>query len=297
MLFQAIRQQGALAGRHVATGAPRTFTRSAITKDAAETAKQTAQSAAETAKKGAQEAAQTAKQATDAVAETAQKGGNVAEAAKKGAEGVTESAKEGAQKAQSQLSGVAAKAQELGGAGMKRLEGMFGCECSLAGFAADFVDRALITSMSVAYSEPVVYNLKVAGAIAKQVYRAERLAPPTSLEQITSSYKTLWSRASDAGYWSKLVSSGEWQKVGIYAIEALGIFTIGEMVSGRCPLRSNVQLIDLRLSILARRLEGGRSSGTGSTPAVTHLQTTEQKSSLSLQKIDTYTWQMRIRRA
>lgn len=73
----------------------------------------------------------------------------------------------------------------------------------------------------------------MAGQVAKQVYQAERLAPPTSLEQITSAYKTLWSRASDAGYWAKFVSSGEWQKAGIYAVEALGIFTIGEMVRKR----------------------------------------------------------------
>ncbi len=63
------------------------------------------------------------------------------------------------------------------------------------------------------------------------MYQAERLAPPTSLGEITSAYQTLWSRASDLGYWSKFVSSGQWKTVGIYAIEAWGIFTIGEMVS------------------------------------------------------------------
>ncbi|KDN42622.1 hypothetical protein K437DRAFT_248919 [Tilletiaria anomala UBC 951] len=121
-----------------------------------------------------------------------------------------DAAKSAAKTAQSQLSGVADKAMQLGGQGLKRAEGLLG-----------------------SYSEPAVYNLKVAGSIAKQVYQAERLAPPSSIEQITSAYKTLWSRASDAGYWAKFVSSGEWKKAGIYAIEALGIFTIGEMIGRR----------------------------------------------------------------
>mgnify|MGYP001508361819 FL=1 len=42
------------------------------------------------------------------------------------------------------------------------------------------------------YAEPVMYTLKVAGSIAKQVYIAEKLAPPTSLSQIQPAYPQLW---------------------------------------------------------------------------------------------------------
>lgn len=80
------------------------------------------------------------------------------------------------------------------------------------------------------YSEPIKYNLKVAGSIAKQVYVAEGLAPPTSVSTISSAYRTIWSRVTDASYWAQLLTKGEWKRVGIYAVEAYGIFTIGEMV-------------------------------------------------------------------
>lgn len=69
------------------------------------------------------------------------------------------------------------------------------------------------------------------GAVLKQVYIAESLAPPKSLNALTSSYKTLYSRVIDANYFPSIIKSGEWKKVGVYAVEAYGIFTIGEMVS------------------------------------------------------------------
>lgn len=60
----------------------------------------------------------------------------------------------------------------------------------------------------------------------KQVYVAERLQPPTSLSTLQNAYSTLWSRATNPAYWRELVRSGEWTKVGIYAVEAYGIFKV-----------------------------------------------------------------------
>lgn len=88
------------------------------------------------------------------------------------------------------------------------------------------------------WSEPLSYNLKVAGSLLKQVYVAERLAPPTSVDVISSAYRSMWARARDPAYWARFVESGEWKKVGIYAVEAWGIFTIGEMVGCREELLS-----------------------------------------------------------
>lgn len=84
-----------------------------------------------------------------------------------------------------------------------------------------------------------MYNLRVAGSLFKQVYIAEGLAPPRSLQVIQDAYKTMYARAIDANWWTNLAKSGEWQKTAIYAIEAYGIFHIGQMVSistllGRC---------------------------------------------------------------
>lgn len=88
-------------------------------------------------------------------------------------------------------------------------------------------------SLTAGYSEPIKYNLSVASNIAKQVYVAEGLAPPTSLHTITSAYRQIWSKVSDKTYWTQLLTKGDWKKVGIYAVEAYGIFTIGEMIGRR----------------------------------------------------------------
>ncbi|KAL0945217.1 hypothetical protein HGRIS_000729 [Hohenbuehelia grisea] len=79
---------------------------------------------------------------------------------------------------------------------------------------------------TAAYKEPLVYNFSVARELVKQVYRAEGLQPPTSAETIKQAYSTLWSRASNPGYWRGIASSGEIARVGIYAVEAYTIFKV-----------------------------------------------------------------------
>lgn len=64
----------------------------------------------------------------------------------------------------------------------------------------------------------------------KQVYVAERLQPPTSLSAFQSAYSAIWSRAINPAYWRELARSGEWAKVGVYAVEAYGIFKVSAPV-------------------------------------------------------------------
>ena len=58
------------------------------------------------------------------------------------------------------------------------------------------------------------------------MYIAERLQPPTSMSTITHAYSTLWGRATNINYWRELAQSGEWARVGVYAVEAYGIFKV-----------------------------------------------------------------------
>ncbi|KAI0346211.1 hypothetical protein BDW22DRAFT_731765 [Trametopsis cervina] len=83
-----------------------------------------------------------------------------------------------------------------------------------------------------AYREPLVYNFQVAREFLKQVYVAERLQPP-SLSAVQSAYSTLWSNATNITHLKELISSGGLTKVGIYAVEAYGIFKIGEILGRR----------------------------------------------------------------
>lgn len=111
---------------------------------------------------------------------------------------------------------------------------MLGCECRIGFGPPVFALRfacMLFTSnpdnvLCVAYREPLLYNFAVAREFLKQVYVAERLQPPTSLSALQNAYSTLWSRATNPAYWRGLVRSGEWAKVGVYAVEAYGIFKV-----------------------------------------------------------------------
>ncbi|KAJ4483854.1 mitochondrial ATP synthase g subunit-domain-containing protein [Lentinula aciculospora] len=83
------------------------------------------------------------------------------------------------------------------------------------------------------YKEPVLYNFSVFREIVKQVYRAEGLSPPSSVDVVRSAYRTMWTNATSRAFWQKVVSNGEIARLGVYAVEAYGIFKIGEMVGRR----------------------------------------------------------------
>ena len=91
---------------------------------------------------------------------------------------------------------------------------------------------------TTAYKEPIFYNFAVAREVAKQVYIAERLAPPSSFAEVRSGWETLYNRARDMGFWRKAIESGEWKRYAVYAIEAYGIFKIGEMLGRRSMVSS-----------------------------------------------------------
>lgn len=126
---------------------------------------------------------------------------------------------------------------------------------------------------SVGYREPIVYNSKVFAAICRQVYKAEKLAPPTQLATWANAYSYIWARATNVGWWRNILKTGGWVGLGIgvssghgyviidfadqglllsallsyfsrtislvrllstpQAVEAYGIFTIGEMIGRR----------------------------------------------------------------
>ncbi|OJT03570.1 ATP synthase subunit g, mitochondrial [Trametes pubescens] len=91
-----------------------------------------------------------------------------------------------------------------------------------------------------AYREPLQYNFAVFREVLKQVYVAERLQPPP-ISAFSSVYSSLWSRASNVQYWRELARSGDLTRVGIYAVEAYGIFKIGEIIGRRSLVGYNVQ--------------------------------------------------------
>ena len=71
-----------------------------------------------------------------------------------------------------------------------------------------------------------MYNLEVGRELLKQIYVAERLAPPSSVAQVTGVYQNLWSRISNPTYWREVIRTGEYKQIGVYAVEAYGIFKV-----------------------------------------------------------------------
>ncbi|KAH8118152.1 mitochondrial ATP synthase g subunit-domain-containing protein [Phellopilus nigrolimitatus] len=90
-----------------------------------------------------------------------------------------------------------------------------------------------VGNMLGSYREPLLYNLSVGRELLKQVYLAERLQPPASLSTVTSAYQSIWARASSPAYWREILHTGEYKRVGVYALEAYGIFKIGEIIGRR----------------------------------------------------------------
>ncbi|PWN90634.1 hypothetical protein FA10DRAFT_229829 [Acaromyces ingoldii] len=123
------------------------------------------------------------------------------------------SAQKAAEGASKQLTNLADKARQLG---------------------KPLADRASsVTGVNVSsYADSLLYNLRVAGSLFKQVYIAEGMAPP-KLQAIQEAYRTMYARAVDANWWTGIVNNGEWKRLALYAVEAYGIFNIGEMIGRR----------------------------------------------------------------
>ncbi|KIJ91747.1 hypothetical protein K443DRAFT_685758 [Laccaria amethystina LaAM-08-1] len=82
------------------------------------------------------------------------------------------------------------------------------------------------------YKQPLLYNLSVTKEVLKQIYVAEALQPPT-LSAVRQAYESIWYQVSRSGALGKLVRDGEVARVGIYGLQAYGIFKIGEIVGRR----------------------------------------------------------------
>jgi len=77
----------------------------------------------------------------------------------------------------------------------------------------------------LAYKEPLLYNLAVTREVIKQIYIREGLQPP-NLSTIRSAYASLWSQVTSPGLVRNLVQSAEVGRLGVYGLQAYGIFKV-----------------------------------------------------------------------
>lgn len=89
-----------------------------------------------------------------------------------------------------------------------------------------FVDTyPLFFSCTVAYKQPLLYNLAVTREVIKQIYIREGLQPP-SLFTIRTTYASLWSQITSPGQVRNLVQNAEVGRLGVYGLQAYGIFKV-----------------------------------------------------------------------
>ncbi|KAG9321466.1 hypothetical protein KVV02_003593 [Mortierella alpina] len=109
------------------------------------------------------------------------------------------------------------------------------------------VTKAISTSASTAskLSGPILYNAKVAGQIAKQVYVREGMAPPSGAQIETAkdaALKFLWD-ARSFNTW-KNISKDQYLTAGLVAAEAYAFFMVGEIIGRRNFVGYNVKSVE-----------------------------------------------------
>ncbi|KAF9429547.1 hypothetical protein BGZ94_010317 [Podila epigama] len=109
------------------------------------------------------------------------------------------------------------------------------------------VTKTLATATQTAskLSGPIVYNARVAGQVAKQVYIREGMAPPSAAQFETAKQATLKfaQEARSANTW-KNISKDQYIKAGLVAAEAYAFFLVGEIIGRRNFIGYNVQAAD-----------------------------------------------------
>ena len=96
-----------------------------------------------------------------------------------------------------------------------------------------------------AYKEPLLYNLAVTRELLKQVYIKESLQPP-SLAAFRDAYTGIWSQISKPGFIGSFIRSGDLGRVGVYALQAYGIFKVRFVLSLVLPSQLTVTNVDWR---------------------------------------------------
>lgn len=129
------------------------------------------------------------------------------------------------QKVQEKAGDVASKAQDQAKAAAAK------ASAAVSGITSRV---SSMTSGLFGLQEPIIYWSKVTGQVAKQVYQAEKMSPP-SMAQIETTYKSLFKSVTSGQAFSGLrsMSTRDAVKLGADGLVIYGFFVVGEMVGRR----------------------------------------------------------------
>ncbi|KAH9010079.1 hypothetical protein EDB83DRAFT_2451548 [Lactarius deliciosus] len=125
-------------------------------------------------------------------------------------------------------------------AAQKKAQDALGAASAAAARAGEFA-RSALGPLGAPYQQPVRYNLSVAREVLKHVYTRSGCSRPRRSARCLGRMGRCGGRARSVAYWRQVVASGEWARLGVYAVEAYGIFKIGEIVGRRSLVGYNVQ--------------------------------------------------------
>lgn len=136
-----------------------------------------------------------------------------------------EKASQVASKAQEKVGETASKAQDQAKAAAAK------ASAAVSGIASR---ASSLTGRILGLQEPVLYWSKVFGQVAKQVYQAEKMSPP-SMSQFETTYKQLFKSISTGQVTSafKNLSTKDAVKLGADGLVIYGFFVVGEMIGRR----------------------------------------------------------------
>lgn len=101
--------------------------------------------------------------------------------------------------------------------------------------ASSVASRVSSVSSGVAgMREPITYWSKVAGQVAKQIYQAEKMSPP-SMAQVESTARSVFKSLSTGQFVNAIkgMSQKDAVKLGVDGLTIYGFFVVGEMVGRR----------------------------------------------------------------
>lgn len=140
------------------------------------------------------------------------------------------------QKAQEKAGEVASKAQEKAGEVASKAQAQAKSAAVKAQAAVSGIAGKVSSATSSVFGlqEPIIYWGKVAGQVAKQVYQAEKMSPP-SMAQFESTYKSLFKSVTSRGSFNafKTMSTKDAVKLGVDGLTIYGFFVVGEMIGRR----------------------------------------------------------------
>ncbi|KAI0247680.1 hypothetical protein BJV78DRAFT_898195 [Lactifluus subvellereus] len=137
-------------------------------------------------------------------------------------------------------------AESAASTAQKKAQDALGAASAAAARAGTYARSALgplgtrFSGLLGSYQQPVKYNFAVAREVSSRSTLLSVCSRPRRWAPCSGRMRRCGG-ARSVGYWREVVKSGEWARLGVYAVEAYGIFNVREIVGRRSIVGYNAQ--------------------------------------------------------